>query len=534
MTDEVKDKQFCNHTDLEATLTLLHFNDVYEIEARSIEPAGGAARFATALKEFQDLNPFIAFSGDCLSPSLLSTFTKGRHMIDILKALGIHCAVFGNHEFDFGVDTLEELTQQTSFPWFLSNVYDKFTSQTLGHGVQSLVLEHNGFRLGLMGLVEEEWLDTLGTIDKANVDFVDYVAAADQISKELRESGAELVIALTHMRWPNDARLATEAKDVDLILGGHDHDYGVREVNGVWIVKSGSEFRHLTKIEIRRTAGMTFEYSLERKDIVEDIEEDQAIKSKVDKYKDSIQYMLEEVLCTTNVELDGRCSTVRYRECNLGNLIANAMLEATHAEVALLNSGTLRSDRLHPAGDLTMRDLLQILPMRDLVLVVEATGQQLYHSLENSVSRYPELDGRFLQVAGIQFGFDPNHPPGCRVVADTIRIQGQNLELDKTYLVAMKEYLTKGKDGYCMFTDCPLKCDAENAQVLSTIFINHFESGNIVQGLKACKSGHRMGLIRAPSCPSVTSIEHSDDVPVALVPGVEGRIFLVHTESQAE
>lgn len=190
------------------------------------------------------------------------------------------------------MDTLEELTQQTSFPWFLSNVYDKFTSQTLGHGVQSLVLEHNGFRLGLMGLVEEEWLDTLGTIDKANVDFVDYVAAADQISKELRESGAELVIALTHMRWPNDARLATEAKDVDLILGGHDHDYGVREVNGVWIVKSGSEFRHLTKIEIRRTAGMTFEYSLERKDIVEDIEEDQAIKSKVDKYKDSIQVCL--------------------------------------------------------------------------------------------------------------------------------------------------------------------------------------------------------------------------------------------------
>ncbi|XP_041926794.1 5'-nucleotidase-like isoform X2 [Alosa sapidissima] len=497
----------CPVVELGAKITILHFNDVYEIEARSDEPVGGAARFATALKEFQHLNPFIVFSGDCLSPSLLSTITKGRHMIDILNELRVHCAVYGNHEFDFGVDKLEEVRTQTNFPWFLSNVYDKFTSQTLGHGIESRIIEWNGLRIGIMGLVEEEWLDTLGTIDKVNIDFIDYVVTADRLSKELRESGAELVIALTHMRWSNDIRLATEAKGLDLILGGHDHEYGVREVSGIWIVKSGSDFRHLSRVDIKRKAELTYEYSVDRIDITNVIEEDQGIKSIVDTYNDNIQYMLEDVLCHTDVDLDGRCATVRHRECNLGNLITNAMLEATHAE---------------------------ILPMKDLVLVVEATGQQLYECLENAVSRYPALDGRFLQVAGIQFGFDPNRQPGSRVIARSIRIQGHNLERDKKYLVAMKEYLTKGKDGYSMFTHCPQKCDLETAQVLSTIVINHFESGNIVQGLKACKSGHRMGLIKVTSSPSVTAIERSADVPVAMVPGVEGRVFHIHTESQSE
>ena len=198
----------------------------------------------------------------------------------------------GNHEFDFGVDMLEELRTQMNFPWFLSNVYDKFTLQTLGHGIESRIIEWNGFRMGLMGLVEEEWLDTLGTVDKANIDYIDYVVVADRLSKELRESGAELIIALTHMRWSHDIRLAMEAKSLDLILGGHDHEYGAREVNGIWIVKSGSEFRHLSRIDIRRKAHMTYEYSVERKDILKDIDEDQVIKTIVDKYNNNIQVHL--------------------------------------------------------------------------------------------------------------------------------------------------------------------------------------------------------------------------------------------------
>ncbi|KAJ8380796.1 hypothetical protein SKAU_G00015740 [Synaphobranchus kaupii] len=247
--------------------------------------------------------------------------------------------------------------------------------------------------------------------------------------------------------------------------------------------------------------------------------------------------MLEETLCQIEVDLDGRCTTVRREECNLGNLITNAMLEATHADVALLNSGTLRSDTIHPAGLLTMHDLLQILPMQDPVLVVEVTGQHLYEGLENAVRNYPALDGRFPQVSGMQFGFDPQGSPGNRVVMETIKVQGQNLDKDKKYLVAMKEYLTKGKDGYTMFLDCRHMFDIESAQTLSTILINHFESGKIIHGLKTCRSGHRMSLIKASSSPSVSAMEQTPRGKTAVVmtvPGVEGRIFHVTQDSQSE
>ncbi|XP_029510403.2 trifunctional nucleotide phosphoesterase protein YfkN-like [Oncorhynchus nerka] len=525
----------------EVVLTILHFNDVYEIEARPEEPVGGAARFATALKVFQSLNPLVVFSGDCLSPSLLSTVTKGKHMVDVLNKLGVHCAVYGNHEFDFGVDHLEEQTKNMTFPWFLSNVYDRFTHETLGHGMVSSILEWNSLKIGVMGLVEEDWLDTLGTVDKNNIHYTDYVETADHLSAELRDKGADLVIAVTHMRWRNDIRLASESNGVDLILGGHDHEYGVLEVNGILIIKSGSEFRYLSKIDVVKDQDGTFKYTCEKRATMRDLEEDAEIKQIVKGYTDNMQHMLGEVLCHTDVTLDGRCATVRRAECNLGNLITNAMLEATHAEAAILNSGTLRSDRLHPAGPLTMHDLLQILPLKDPVLVVEATGQQLYEGLENGVSIYPDLDGRFPQVSGIQFGFNPNGKPGHRVIAKTVKVQGKSLDRDRKYAVAMKEFLTKGKDGYTMFRSCPHRHDIENAQILSTILINHFESGQIVRGTKRCMSGHRMGLIKVSSSPSVSAIESTksenlegEEVGVAVVPGVEGRIFHVYPEGQSE
>ncbi|KAJ7993618.1 hypothetical protein DPEC_G00256500 [Dallia pectoralis] len=449
--------------------------------------------------------------------------------------------MFGNHEFDFGVDHLEEQIKTMSFPWLLSNVYDRFTSETLGHGVVSAIIQRNGLKIGVMGLAEEEWLDSLGTVDKNDINFIDYVERADQLSAELRDKGADLVIALTHMRWRNDIRLAFESKGLDLILGGHDHEYGVLEVNGILIVKSGSEFRYLSKIDVVMDQDGVLHYSCEKVVITKELQEDDEVKTILRGYTDNIQHMLGELLCHTEVALDGRYSSVRRAECSLGNLVTNAMLEATHAQVALLNSGTLRSDRVHPVGPLTMHDLLQILPMRDHVLVVEATGQLLLDGLENGVSSYPALDGRFPQVSGIQFGFDPNRPPGCRVIAETVKVQGKSLETDTKYLVAMKEYLTKGKDGYTMFSGCPQKQDVENAQVLSTMVINHFESGQIVSGMKRCKSGHKMGLIKTSCHPSVSAIQSSKsnkikpgEVGVAMVPGVEGRIFLVHPEGQSE
>ncbi|XP_053156537.1 snake venom 5'-nucleotidase-like isoform X2 [Hemicordylus capensis] len=541
----------------QSNLVILHFNNVYEVESRREEPVGGAARFATAIQKFSLLNPLIIFSGDCLNPSALSAITKGKHMVPILNALGVHFAVFGNHEFDFGIDILEEYIRQMQFPWFLSNVQDKFTSEPLGHGTIKNMVTWNNMNIGLMGLVEEDWLDTLATIKKSNLHYVDYVKVANQLSVELKAEGAELIIAMTHMKWINDMRLAQSTEGIDIVLGGHDHDYGIKKVNGTWIVKSGSDFRNFTTINIRKV-GEAFQYTFQKTDILQHLEEDPRIKSLVNDCSQNLQHLLKQVLCPIDVDLDGRVETVRRMESNLGNLVANAMLEATHADVALLNSGTLRSNQIHPAGDFTMHDLLTILPIMDALLVVRVTGKQLLEALENGVYRYPALDGRFPQVAGIEFWFDPNAAPGHRILRDSVKIQGQYLKENRIYQLAIKEYLANGKDGYIMLQNCPRMFDIETAQTLSTVVINHFESIKIVQGIKPCFSGHRMSLItrsklkslidwqrllqdcrkkslsalswkcqwKNPACKH-TAFETQTDGSEAIiaVPGVEGRIY---------
>ena len=153
-------------------LKLLHFNDVYEVEAREREPVGGVSRFVAKLNSFRGegrAEPCVVFSGDVFAPSLMSTVTKGKHMVKYLNMMGITAACIGNHDFDFGTENLEKLIGESNFPWLLSNVVSKHDGQQLAHGRRTLIVEHEGWKLGFMGLIEQEWLATLATIEPDEV-----------------------------------------------------------------------------------------------------------------------------------------------------------------------------------------------------------------------------------------------------------------------------------------------------------------------------------------------------------------------------
>jgi 5'-nucleotidase len=152
-------------------------------------------------------------------------------MVPALNAIGIHTACYGNHDFDFGLDKLVKLASGTNFPWLISNVMDKATGRPLAEGMGTRMLDFHGHKIGLVGLVEKEWLVTLATIDPSEVDYEDFCPCAKRLAKMLKEKqGAEIVVALTHMRVPNDELLAHEVAEVDIILGGHDHHYDVKPV----------------------------------------------------------------------------------------------------------------------------------------------------------------------------------------------------------------------------------------------------------------------------------------------------------------
>lgn len=477
------------------TISIIHFNDVYNVESREMEPVGGAARFLTAVKSKADLQPLVLFSGDIFAPSIMSTFTKGEQMVPVLNMLGTHCALYGNHDFDFGLETLGDLVEKTTFPWLMSNVVDNETGRPLADGKVSHVVDWCGRRLGLIGLVEREWLDTLATINPEEVDYTDFVDAGSMLASELKRKGCEYVIALTHMRTPNDIRLAESVPEIDLILGGHDHVYEKRKVNGTIILKSGTDFRQFSVVTLDFRQSPVVGVEVEAVSVTKEFQPDQELDLILEEYTDVVEGKMGEVLGEFRCDLDGRFSSVRTAETNLGNLVTDIMVAALGADCALLNSGTLRSDARHPAGKFLLRDLLSILPMLDSLVLLDVSGKMIHQALENGVSQWPRLEGRFPQVSGIRFGFDPSQPPGSRVDPQYVKVGDEYLDLEQRYRLVTKAYLANGKDGYDCLAAAGVLVDEECSPSLTACVQNHFKAIQMRQGKCRRPSVHHQSLV---------------------------------------
>ncbi|KAL1465097.1 hypothetical protein WDU94_004691 [Cyamophila willieti] len=498
---------------LSDVITIIHYNDVYNVEDRKEEPRAGAPRFVSAVKSFSALNPLVLFSGDVYSPSMLSTFTKGEHMNKVLNLLGTHCAVLGNHEFDFGLEILKQRLSECDFPWLMSNVIDNETGRPLGEGKISHAIQWGGKKVGLMGLVEQEWLETLASVDPEEITYLDYCEVGHKLGAQLRNEGCDYVIALTHMRTPNDIRLAEEVDEIDLILGGHDHVYEVTYINNKYIVKSGTDFRQFSKISVDFSKPGKPDVRIEEINVTSQYEPDMSTVEALRPYDSIMEGKLDEELGHFAVELDARFGVIRTQETNMGNWICDVLLAATGTDCVLLNSGTFRSDKIHPPGPFTFKDLVQVLPDVTATVVLELTGEQLWLALENAVCKYPKLEGRFPQVAGLSFAFDPEKPPGSRVDPKFVRIGDEYLDFELKYSMATKQYLQKGCDGYTVFQNVPILVDDEDSPELGLAIQNHFEAIKM-KTLSKRHTRHRQSLVTLSRRHSlIKSLQDEQDVP---------------------
>ena len=283
------------------------------------------------------------------------------------------------------------------------------------------------------------------------------------------------------MRTHNDVLLAENVDEIDLFLGGHDHVYDVKEINGHYILKSGTDFRQFSKINISIYENERIKIDIEEHNVTSKYAEDANLSKVLEKYHDMIEGQMGVVVANIACDLDGRFSSIRTSETNLGNFIADIILDAAHdADFALINSGTLRSDRVHRSGVLTMRDIVTILPFMESILIVNITGQQVHLALENSVSKYPRLEGRFAQVSGISFSFDPSKPSGSRVPIDKIFIRDQPLEITRTYRAVVKEFISGGKDGYDVLKECSVFKNTEECMALTTAITQYFDASRVL------------------------------------------------------
>jgi len=380
-------------------------------------------------------------------------------------------------------------------------------------------------------------LVTLATLDPDDVEYEDFCPCARRLAKHLKEQeGAEIVIALTHMRVPNDELLAHEVPEVDIILGGHDHHYDVKPVgpHGTYVLKSGTDFRDITVLQIEFVEGGHKPFKVvntEHVEIIASIPEEPQVKCFVDECVSKVGAAMDKVIGETAVDLDSRFASIRTQETNIGNFVADVMCKGLHADLAVINSGTLRADAIIEQGPFKMRDLVNLLPMLDELCLLQLTGAQVLAVLENSVSQYPRLEGRFAQVSGVTFTFDAAKASGQRVVEPSIRIQGESLVMDKKYKLCTKDYLRQGKDGYDVFKEAVCLADGEQAGILPTMVREYFLQVTTLNG--DADSAPAASTLRASGALAGAGLAKVGAGPeplqrFAIEPKVEGRIVCLN------
>jgi 2',3'-cyclic-nucleotide 2'-phosphodiesterase (5'-nucleotidase family) len=321
-------------------------------------------------------------------------------MVPLLNLIGTDCAAVGNHDLDFGVRQYRHLTSKCNFPWLLANVLDP----ALGEGVPlgnakktHMITTSNGLKIGLLGLGEREWLETINALPP-DIVYRSASEVARELVPELRAQGADIIVALTHMREPNDNKLAAQlgGEMIDLILGGHDHFYAHSFINGTHVLRSGSDFKQLSYIELRRAedgSGRKWDVDIWRRDVVRAIPEDGETLALVDKLTAKLKKSLEKPVGWTAAPLDARFTTVRLKESNLGNFVCDIMRHHYDADCALMAAGTIRGDQVYAPGPIRVKDVTDCFPFEDPVVVMKVSGKGIWDALENGVSLYPALEG---------------------------------------------------------------------------------------------------------------------------------------------
>ncbi|KAJ9667673.1 hypothetical protein H2201_002208 [Coniosporium apollinis] len=441
-------------------LRFIHYNDVYHVDASSAEPVGGIARFQHLVNHYRNDEKYKGqtelltfFSGDAFNPSLESSVTKGQHMVPVLNGIGTDVACVGNHDLDFGITQYRHLTSRCSFPWLLANVLDPALGDnvSLGNVQKTIILTaSNGIKIGVIGLVEREWLDTINSLPP-NLVYKSVSATAKELVPGLRAQGCELIVAVAHQREPNDNKLAQKTEGlIDLVLGGHDHAYVHSDIGGTHVLRSGSDFKQLSYIEARRAIDPSrkgkWDFTIIRRDVVSSIPQDPPTVQLVEKLTSSLRAKLEKPVGYTAAPLDARFTTVRLKESNIGNFVADLMRFHYGGDCCIMAAGTIRGDQIYPPGVLRLKDIMNCFPFEDPVVVLRVKGAAILAALENSVSTYPALEGRFPQVSNIFFTFNPELPPDARVIS--VKIGQEPLDIEKEYVLVTRGYMARGKDGY--------------------------------------------------------------------------------------
>ena len=470
-------------------LHILHVNDIHS----RLEPVsrfnstckpeqvsegkcfGGIARVAFKINELRnDLlskgeNVVVLDAGDQFQGSLIFTYYRGEAAAEFMEVIGFDAMVVGNHEFDHGPKVLADFIDNVTFPVIGGNL-DLQNSDDLKSRIDDhLVLEIGGENIGIVSAV------TTDTVHIAkpgpDVVFHDEIESLQEDIEILESKGIDKIIALTHVGLDRDLEIASSVAGLDAVIGGHSHTLlsnsalrGEREypvmVQGksksmVPVVQAYAYSKYVGHLILDfDDAGSVINAHGDTILLDDSSEQDLSIASRLEELLVPVHNYSNLVVAEASSDISGDAMRCRRKECPMGNLVADAMLANMKDDgfsIAIQNGGGIRASI--DKGGITIGEILTVLPYQNTIATFRTTGSVIKEALEHGISATDEFSGRFPQVSGLNFSWNPEAPNGSRVNSIYIYQEGdwQPLDLDATYGVVTNDFIRQGGDGYKMF-----------------------------------------------------------------------------------
>lgn len=444
----------------------------------SLDDPGNVANYFGLIDRIRSEHPdaLVLGNGDDLHTSLASSVFGGSHIVDAFNAGGLDYDAYGNHEFDLGPESLAENVADSEFTWLSANVVDSRTGDAYAaeEGARRWTVHEQGdVSVGLFGLAPADTPNVTSVGE--NVEVLDPVEAAREAVGALREE-ADVIVLQSHVGNGVAERIAREVDGLDAVVG--DHEAAVLEeprvVDDTVLSFVGDEFEFLGELHLDVEAGSVAGHEFRRHELASEVEAGldphPEVEDLVEGFQSDLDERLGEEIGRTETELDVRERVVRRQESNFGNYVADVIREGMDADVALQNGGGIRSDTTYGPGTLTRRDIVNVLPFPNDTVTVELTGAELRDAVEHGVAAVGDLDGRFPQVSGMHFAYDPARDPGDRVTE--LRVGGEPVAGEETYAVATNDFMAGGGDGYDVLAEAEVLVPAAEGQRLSVAVID--------------------------------------------------------------
>ncbi|MVA58917.1 5'-nucleotidase C-terminal domain-containing protein [Agrobacterium vitis] len=467
-------------------LNILHINDFhsriesinkYDSTCSADEESknqcfGGAARLKTAFDQTRAAlagkNVLSLNAGDNFQGSLFYTTYKGTAELDVMNILKFDAMTLGNHEFDDGETAIGPFLDKVQFPVVVANLEANAESKLKDKFKPSTILEIGGQKIGIVGAVTPETVELASP--GPNVKFTDDVAAITEEVKKLKAEGVNKIIALTHVGYHRDMEIA-KIPDVDVVVGGHSHTllsnadpkaegpYPTLVDNPggykVPVVTAASYGKYLGDLAVVFDDNGVVKSAKGDPILIDSkFKPDEAMTAKVKELAGPIQELRQKEIGESAGPIDGASTSCRAKECAMGNLVAEAMLDHSRSQgisIAIQNGGGLRASI--GGGKVTMGSVITVLPFQNTLATFQLKGSDVIAALENGVSQVDDGAGRFAQVAGLKYSFDRSKPVGSRVVDVQVKDGDGFVPLDtsKLYGVVTNNYMRSGGDGYKIF-----------------------------------------------------------------------------------